>query len=292
MSRSQLFFFVVALFMSVVTIQIVLCGQTFVHVGATWWRDGPPLPPLGPNEADDGGRLSAAHIVQRVTLPDDPEEAKEVLRGALARARDEELPVSIAGARQSQGGQTIAAHGLQLDLSSYRHLSLKGDVLTVGSGARWSEVLPYLHERGRSVAVMQGYHDFSVGGSLSVNASGWMVGAPPIASTVQSFTLMQADGAVIHCSRDQNEELFSLVIGGYGLFGVVLEVSLETTPDVWLWVERSQVPATSLSEVWREEVLKDPDIALAVALISPAPSTLLEEAALSVYRRASDQTPP
>ena len=91
------------------------------------------------------------------------------------------------------------------------------NLLHVGAGALWKDILPYLDEHGRSVAVMQSNNSFSVGGSISVNCHGWQFGRPPIASTVESFRLMKADGAIVRCSRDSNEGLFSLALGGYGL---------------------------------------------------------------------------
>ena len=80
--------------------------------------------------------------------------------------------------------------------------------------------------RGRSVAVMQSNNSFTVGGSLSVNCHGWQYGRAPIASTVESFRLMKADGSIVRCSREENAELFSLVLGGYGLFGIILNAEL------------------------------------------------------------------
>ena len=40
-------------------------------------------------------------------------------------------------------------------------------VISVGGGARWSEIIPYLDARGLSVWVMQSNNDFTVGGSIS-----------------------------------------------------------------------------------------------------------------------------
>jgi FAD/FMN-containing dehydrogenase len=34
------------------------------------------------------------------------------------------------------------------------------------------------------------------------------------------------------CSRETNEELFSLIIGGYGLFGIMARLRLKTVPNV------------------------------------------------------------
>ena len=49
---------------------------------------------------------------------------------------------------------------------------------------------------------------------------------PPFVSEVESFTLVDARGALHRCSRTENAALFRLAIGGYGLFGVIATVTL------------------------------------------------------------------
>lgn len=75
------------------------------------------------------------------------------------------------------------------------------DNLHVQAGALWSEVLPYLKARGRSVAVMQSNSSFSVGGSISVNYHGWQASRPRIALTVESFWILRAGGSMVRRSR-------------------------------------------------------------------------------------------
>lgn len=52
-----------------------------------------------------------------------------------------------------------------------------------------------------------------------------------MAESVQKFTLVKWDGSVIECSRDsreeENRELFGLCLGGYGLFGIIYDVTLK-----------------------------------------------------------------
>src|SRR5205085_3793146 len=117
---------------------------------------------------------------------------------------------------------------------------------------RWSEIIPYLDQRGMAVAVMQSNNNFSVGGSLSANCHGWQHSKPPIASTVDSFRLMKADGEVVRCSRAENAELFSLVLGGYGLFGVILDVDLRVVPNERYRPESVVVPADRYAATFRE----------------------------------------
>jgi FAD/FMN-containing dehydrogenase len=58
---------------------------------------------------------------------------------------------------------------------------------------------------------------FTLGGSLSSNVHGRGLAMKPLISNVESFTLINADGKSIRCSRDENNELFRIAIGGYGL---------------------------------------------------------------------------
>ena len=56
--------------------------------------------------------------------------------------------------------------------------------------------------------------------------------------------MMLADGGIARCDRQENAELFSLVLGGYGLFGVVLDVELRVVPNERYRLEQIIVPAT------------------------------------------------
>ncbi len=52
----------------------------------------------------------------------------------------------------------------------------------------------------------------------------------PLISNIESFTLINADGKSIRCSREENSELFRLAIGGYGIFGLIDTVTLRLVP--------------------------------------------------------------
>jgi FAD/FMN-containing dehydrogenase len=52
----------------------------------------------------------------------------------------------------------------------------------------------------------------------------------PIVSDIESFVLVDASGTARTCSRTENSELFRLVHGGYGLFGILTSVQLRLAP--------------------------------------------------------------
>jgi FAD/FMN-containing dehydrogenase len=71
-----------------------------------------------------------------------------------------------------------------------------------------------------------GADDLTIGGTLSANAHGRSLRLPPIIHGVESFELVDSLGETRLWSRSNNPELFSLAIGGYGLFGVISKATL------------------------------------------------------------------
>ena len=69
---------------------------------------------------------------------------------------------------------------------------------------------------------------------------------------------MLADGSVVHCSREENVELFSAVLGGYGLFGIILDVDLATVPNRRYMLDRRVVTTSQLPATWDEAVAAHP----------------------------------
>jgi FAD/FMN-containing dehydrogenase len=259
-----------------------LLARPVGHLAIAAYRDrgSIPAPPAG--FAEDASRLETVAVETHFVPGNGTEEA---LRDLLFRARAVGRPIAIAGARHTMGGQTSAPGAVVIDTSEIRAMSLDEgrDVLTVGSGARWAQVLAYLDPLGRSVAVMQGYSSFSVGGSLGANVHGWQHDRPPIASTVESLRIMLADGRVVRASRSENQQLFALVLGGYGLFGVVIDVDLRVVDNALYSAKRWNGPADGYVDLFERHVRTDPAVRMAYGRISVSPKRFLTEALLTVY---------
>jgi FAD/FMN-containing dehydrogenase len=266
-------------------------GCDTVHLWVNTWLNDKPVPNhVPPGYADDASRMNRTAVAEVWPIPADRADAETQLRALLDRARAERLPVAIAGARHSMGGHTIAPDGVVLDMLPFKHMKLdvNRQLLSVGSGARWAEIIPYLDSLGYSVAVMQSNNNFSVGGSISVNCHGWQHNSPPIASTVQALRLMKADGAIVRCARDENAELFSLVLGGYGLFGVILDVDLHVVPNERYQSDVEVVEADHYAIRYAEKVNTAKDIGMVFGrlCVVPGEKTFLREAIMTVFRQA------
>ena len=209
-----------------------------------------------PAWAQKGGTINDASCLDRtpvfgvvaVRTADD-------VKNALAFARTNGRKVSIAGVRHSMGGQAFARDAVVLDMRNYNQMSLDeaNKVLTVESGATWHDIQNFLHPK-YAVKAMQSTDIFTVGGSIAVNAHGMDHNTGAIGGTIRSLRLMLPDGSIQQLSRDENPELFNLVIGGYGLFGVILDVQLDITDNVVYEYEHRVVDYTEFPGIWETEL--------------------------------------
>jgi FAD/FMN-containing dehydrogenase len=269
------------------TLFVLLFGRPTFLIVRAWMNDRPSADKPEPGFADDASRLNRTAVREVWDIPDDPADAERQLAALLKRAKADGLKVAIAGARHSMGGHTIQPDGIVVNMLPFCRMELDVDakLLRVGDGARWAQVVPYLNDRGFSVAVMQSNSDFSVGGSLSVNCHGWQHDRPPFAGTVESLRLMTADGDIRRCSRRENAELFSLVLGGYGLFGIVLDMELLVVPNERYRAEMETVSVDRYVARFREKVNDETGMVYGRLCVAPGES-FLREAILTVFRKA------
>ncbi len=190
---------------------------------------------------DVHSRLNATRVLEilRPERIDDVREAilrvkqKDPRRGGLA----------ICGGRHAMGGQQFGSDCPLLDMTGMNRaiaLDEERGLLTMEAGAMWPDVVRATRDLARSEqrhAIRQkqtGADTLTLGGAVACNAHGRGLLMGPIGEDVESLTLVDADGNVVECSRDREAELFRLVIGGYGLFGVVVRVTLRLCPRLKL----------------------------------------------------------
>lgn len=233
---------------------------------------------------DAGGTHRRPHEVIHVKNTQDVIEAIE-------KANKTQRKVTIAGRRHSMGGQTLLDDSIQLNMLGLDQVYYHPEkcTVTVGSGATWKKVQNVLNENGRSVKVMQSDNIFSVGGSLSVNVHGWQVGAPPIASTVLSITIVTSDGKIRHVNADTEPELFRAVLGGYGLFGVVIAAELETVPNLKMKFRAKYMKPEKFVKEFDLNITKNQAVELAYGRLSVDQDSLFEEVGLFWYEK-TDQS--
>ena len=226
----------------------------------------------GLNETNHGGV---------VRLNEDFNQTIKILKNALVRSKAENKKIIPIGARHSMGKQSIMENAIHIDLSLLRGMKMENGLLRVQAGAYWKDVLQYLAPKGLSVEIMQSNADFSIGGTLSVNAHGWQPDRPPVASSVQKFTLFTAKGEIISCSREENTELFKHAMGGYGLFGIILEAWIKPVPNEILRSSHRVYHYKDFPKEWNK--MKENPVRLAFGRLSVAQETFFDQVLLTHY---------
>ncbi|ALC83644.1 MULTISPECIES: FAD-binding oxidoreductase [Bacillus] len=210
--------------------------------------------------------------------------SEATLLDTIKEAKEKNLKVSIAGKQHSMGGHTYYKDGIVLDMTGYNkilEIDKQNKTITVQSGATWNDIQQAVNPYGLAVKVMQSQNIFTIGGSLSVNAHGRDIRYGSLIDTVRSFRLLNADGKIITVNRD--DELFSLVLGGYGLFGVILDVELELTDDELYAMNSRELDYKEYTDYFKENVLNRPDVRMHLARISTAKSSFLKEMYVTDY---------
>jgi FAD/FMN-containing dehydrogenase len=204
----------------------------------------------------------------------------------LAFARDNKLPITTAGVRHSMGGQAFRKGGIVLDMRTFNRIVLNegSRSVTVQPGATWHDIQNVLHPRF-AVRAMQSTDIFSVGGSISVNAHGMDHQAGALAKSIKSMKVMLADCTVKTASATENKELFDLVVGGYGLFGVIVEAELDIADNLVYQTGRRILDYKEFPALFSGEIEKDKNIGLMYGHLSTAPSSFLKEMLLYTYTK-------
>jgi FAD/FMN-containing dehydrogenase len=274
----------IAGFSAAALLGLALYASTFVvSYGDLFHADDPRV-------AEDVARLAPARI-ERVERPTTVEQLQSVLN----EARRSGLKVSVAGSRHSQGGQTYSAGSVVLNMRGMNRVLAIDEserTVTVESGATWAELQRAIAPHGLAIKVMQSSNIFTVGGTLSANAHGRDVDVMQVVDVVLRFRLLLADGSIVEVSRTENPELFSLVIGGYGLYGVILDVTLRLAPDELYEQRAVSMDYAAFPAYFAEKVQTDPEIALLLARpsIDPAPESFLRELVVVTWRRVPKAT--
>ncbi|MFD2909091.1 FAD-binding protein [Flavobacterium ardleyense] len=234
---------------------------------------------------NDASRLSLTKVDSIIDVRSSRIEIINQLRELLEYSVANKIPISIAGAKHTMGGHTMYPDGIVVNMRPYKEMQIDTitNTLTIGSGALWEDAISYLDKFHKSVAIMQAFSSFSIGGSISANGHGWQKDSPPISSSVISFTIMKYNGEIVNCSRTENQELFSLVIGGYGLFGIILDVKLKIVDNEALEFKNIRLKPEDYIENYKKFVSDNPNVKMAFGRLRISSKLFLEEASLNFF---------
>lgn len=241
-----------------------------------------------PLYAEDAGKLLPTAIKEIR-----PASSKSTLQDWVKAANNQKQKLTIAGQQHTQGGHTMYPGATLIDMKSYNKiLEYHPDQqqITVQSGITWEQIQRKINPDGLALRVTQSQAIFTVGGSLSANIHGRDIRFGSLYDTIESFRLLTPKGKVIEVSRDENSEWFPYVIGGYGLFGIILDVTLNLTQDELYQIETKKMTVENYPTYFYEHVRKNDEVRMHMSRISVAPDTFLTDMYVINYNLVNNQS--
>jgi FAD/FMN-containing dehydrogenase len=154
------------------------------------------------------------------------------VRSALRLARDHDLPLAVRGGGHSVAGFSTCDDGVVLDLGAMRRIAVDPERRRVRAegGCTWAELNEAAHAFGLATTggliSTTGIAGLTLGGGIGFLARRCGLACDNLVSA----EVVTADGELLTCSQDENEDLFWALRGGGGNFGVVTSFEYRLQP--------------------------------------------------------------
>ena len=102
--------------------------------------------------------------------------------------------------------------------------------LTVGAGVRYGTFAPWLDQKGYAVHNLASLPHITVAGAIATASHGSGVKNGNLATAVSALELVNADGEIIHLSREKDGDNFLGSVVSLGSLGIVTKVMLNVQP--------------------------------------------------------------
>ena len=106
-------------------------------------------------------------------------------------------------------------------------LDEKNLTVTIGSGIRYGQLGPYLHEKGFALHNLASLPHISLAGACTTATHGSGVKNGNLSTAVRSIELVTADGQVVELSRDKDPNEFHAAVVGLGALGVITKLLIQ-----------------------------------------------------------------
>ncbi len=173
----------------------------------------------------------------------------EQCREALVYCRQQGMTVCARGAGRGYGDLALNDGNALLDMSTMNRIldfDEEKAQITVEAGIRLIDIYQAVHYRLLMLPASPTESHSSVAGAICANVNGkdaWHHGS--FARQVVRLTLLLADGEVLHI--DRSHELFSAVVGGIGLLGIIVDATLQLQPIPSPYVEINRIPTPDVN---------------------------------------------
>lgn len=154
--------------------------------------------------------------------------SEDDIREAVREAADEGARVRPVGSGHSFT-DCACTDGFMLDLSGYDrllHVDHEARTITVQAGMTLEQLNEAAAKEGLAMSNLGDIAYQTVSGAISTATHGTGVGFGNLSTQVDALSLITADGEVVHCSADEDPEVFKAAQVSLGALGVVSAVRI------------------------------------------------------------------
>lgn len=156
------------------------------------------------------------------------------------------------GMGRSYGDSALNSHVISSHrCNKFLNFDDQRGVLTCESGTTLADIIIVFLPRGWFLSVTPGTKYITVGGAIASDVHGKNHHKSGCFSEfVLSFDLMLASGLILHCSREENEDLFHATCGGMGLTGVILTATIQLQAVPSAFIRQTVIKCRNLKETF------------------------------------------
>jgi FAD/FMN-containing dehydrogenase len=158
-------------------------------------------------------------------------ESRAALQRAFAECAAAGVPLGLRGSGCSYGDASLNSGGRLIDLTGMRRIlafDAASGIARVEPGVTIRDLWRHSIAHGFWPAVVPGTMQVSIGGAAAMNIHGknnFAVGS--FGEHVREFTLLTPEGKLLVCDRERNVDVFHAAIGGFGMLGCFVELTLQ-----------------------------------------------------------------
>lgn len=175
------------------------------------------------------------------------------------------------GLGRSYGDSAVNAGGgviQHTELDRFLSFNEATGTLKAEAGASLEKIIKTFVPRGWFPPVTPGTRFVTLGGMIAADVHGKNHHADgSIGNFIDGFDLLKADGDVIHCSREKNDDVFRATLGGMGLTGVILNATLRLKKIDSSYINVQYERAANLDAVLQSMIEHDDKYRYSVAWI-------------------------
>lgn len=137
-----------------------------------------------------------------------------------------------------------------LGFNKFLDFNESDQIIECQSGVLLSDILDFTVPRGFFLSVTPGTKLITVGGAIASDVHGKNHHVDGCFSNcVISFHIINQEGKLINCSREENSELFWNTAGGMGLTGIIIDARLKLKPVESAYIRQEKIKARNLDEI-------------------------------------------